>query len=415
LVAFVFCSKFVIFMQLHYFNPGHEAAVSNGSPFYVAPANVQFMQRELAFLPAWYAQNNDFVLVGNDFDFSFFENNKKYFPDLAQPISFDKDYILNFNRIKSFGAEIYASFWGISPAAINFFEKIGAKNEINLHIVHWEKEFQNLCSRRAANECLIYLKHKIPQIAVEVPQFVNSMQMFENVINNTDEMLIAKNPFSSSGRGILRIDPKNFSRATRQIIHGWLRRQGCVSIEPMYTKILDFAMEFRCVNGQNAVFEGYSLFETDKKCAYKNNILTFQKKIENIICQFVDIELIEQIKNEINVFLNEKYKNYSGFLGVDMLIYVSENQYFIYPCVEINMRANMGILAINFVEKYLCTDATGRLAVDFCKNSGDIFAQHCQMTKKFPLHFADGKLCKGYLPLCPVNENSKYWAYVVVD
>ncbi|MCL1867873.1 MAG: hypothetical protein FWF72_02835 [Paludibacter sp.] len=402
-------------MKLHFFNPGHEAAVSNGSPFYFAPANVRLMQRELAFLPAWYAQSNDFVLVGNDFDFSFFENLKNNFQNLPQPISFDQNYILNLHNKKTSFEHLEAALWGISPAAINFFEKIKTENEIDLQIGQWKNEFTALCSRQTANECLIFLKKKIPQIAVAVPQFVNSMQTLENVINNYKGMLIAKNPFSSSGRGVLRIDAKNFSRASAQIIHGWLRRQGSVCIEPMYNKILDFAMEFHCQENENVDFVGYSLFQTDKKCAYNGNILDSQKNIEKIICQYIDIELLEKIKIEIRFFLKEKYIKYSGFIGVDMLIYISENQCFIYPCVEINMRANMGIVAINFVEKYLFTGKKGRFTINFCKNEGEIFAKHLQMTKQFTPRFVEGKLREGYLPLCPINASSKYWAYVVVD
>lgn len=399
-------------MNMHYFNPGHEAAVFNGSPFYVAPENVCLLQTELAYLPAWYAQNDDFVLVSSNFDFSFFENLRTNLPALPQPIAFDKNYILDFKDQKVTYRVLNAACWGISPAAIRFFEKIQAENPINLQIEQWKNEFTELCSRRTAQECLIYLKQKIPQIAVVVPQFINSMETVEYVINNTDEMLIVKNPFSSSGRGILRITG-DFSRSAKQIIRGWLARQGCISIEKMYDKILDFAMEFSCHAGAKADFIGYSLFQTDKKCRYMGNILDSQQNIENQIFKY--IELIEKIKNEICIFLNEKYKNYSGFLGIDMLIYISENQYFIYPCVEINMRANMGIVSINFVEKYLCANKTGRFIVDFSNKVGEIFANHCQMTKQFPARFAEGKLCEGYLPLCPVCKNSKFWAYVVVN
>jgi len=403
-------------MNLHFFNPGHEAAVFNGSPFYVAPANVRLMQREFAFLPAWYAQSDDFVLVEQNFDFSFFENLTNYFPNLPQPVSCNQNFILNFNNSKyDFNGSVNALCWGISPAAIHFFEKIQTKNEINLRVPKWENEFRNLCSRQTANDCMVYLKNKIPQIKVAVPQFINSMQTLENVIDNSRGTLIAKLPFSSSGRGILKIDSNNFSRATRQIINGWLRRQGSICVEPKYEKIMDFALEFFCERGINISFVGYSHFETDKKGSYIGNFLDSQKNIENKILQYIDNKLFTKIKIELQNFLNEKYKNYTGFLGIDMLIYIFENQYFIYPCVEINMRANMGILAINFVEKYLFSGKTGCFSVDFCKNSGEVYEKHNEMTKKFPPQFVHGKLYKGYLPLCPIDKNSKFWTYALVD
>jgi len=409
-----FVAKSFSLMNLHYFNPGHEAAVFNGSPFYCAPANVQLLQNELSFLPSWYAQSNDFVLVGSNFDFTFYEKLKNNFPSFPQPIFVDKNCVIDFKNKENPNVPMSAAYWGVSPAAIHFFEKIREENAINLSVGRWKEEFTGLCSRRAAQKCLMYLKQKIPQITVDIPVFVNSMQNIENEINKTNEMLLVKEPFSSSGRGILRIDAQNFTRSVRQIVQGWLNRQGYVSIEKMYDKILDFAMEFRCTAGENTDFLGYSLFETDTKLSYTGNILDSQKNIEDKICKFIHIELIEKIRNEIGYFLNEKYKNYSGLLGIDMLIYISENQYFIYPCVEINIRANMGIVAINFVEKYLCADKTGRFNVNFCRKEGEVFVNHCLLTKNCPARFWQGKLCEGYLPLCPVNENNKFWAYVIV-
>ncbi|GHT18620.1 hypothetical protein FACS189429_5390 [Bacteroidia bacterium] len=397
----------VNYSYLHYFNPGHEAAVMNGSPFYQSPANVQTMQRELAFLPAWYAQNTDFVLVDADFDFDFFEKLKKNLPSLPQPISF----IPHNNPFDS----LRAACWGISPAAIHFFEKIKTENVIDLQIPQWKCEFRHLASRTTANECLIYLKNKIPAIQVAVPQFVTSMQEAENLINNANEMLIVKSPFSSSGRGILRINPQDFNRATRQILQGWLNRQGCVSIEPMLCKVLDFALEFRCNDSSTVEFAGYSLFETDEKGSYTGNILNSQENIKKVIIKYIDIQLISNIKIEIRKFLQKKYKNYSGYLGVDMLIYNFENQYFIYPCVEINMRANMGILAVNLVKNFLFSAKSGRFTVNYDKITGNILKHHQEMTKKFPPRFTSGKLLEGYLPLCPVSKNSKYWAYVIVN
>jgi hypothetical protein len=400
---------------LHLFNPGHEAAVMNGSPFYVPPANVRLMQRELAFLPAFYAQNADFVIVDENFDFAFYENLKENLPHLPQPISFSckdaKDNLCNFARPKS----LEAFMWGVSPAAIHFFEKIKAENAMNLQIPQWKCEFRNLTSRQTASECLIYLKNKISQISVAVPTFVNSMQDAENMISNADGILIAKSPFSSSGRGILHINPQDFNRATRQILQGMFNKQSCISLEKFLHKTLDFAMEFRCEEGKNVTFAGYSLFQTDEKGGYTGNMLDSQKNIEKQLMRYIDLQLIIKIRIETGKFLSEKFKNYSGFLGIYRLIYSFENKYFIYPCVEINMRANMGIIALNLAENFLFTGKTGRFTVDFCKIAGEILQKHTEMANKFPPRFENGKLFSGYLPLCPVNEKSKYWAYVVLN
>ena len=60
-------------VKLHYFNPGHEAAILSASPYYMPPANVALMQKELAYLPAWGANPDDYILLPDSQDFSFFK------------------------------------------------------------------------------------------------------------------------------------------------------------------------------------------------------------------------------------------------------------------------------------------------------------------------------------------------------
>ena len=52
--------------KIHFFNPGHETAILQGSENYTPPANVQRMIRELSYLPVWYADPEDFVFTGRD-------------------------------------------------------------------------------------------------------------------------------------------------------------------------------------------------------------------------------------------------------------------------------------------------------------------------------------------------------------
>ena len=49
--------------RIHYFNPGHETAVLLGKQNYTAPTNVRKMQKDLALLPVWYAEEDDFVYL----------------------------------------------------------------------------------------------------------------------------------------------------------------------------------------------------------------------------------------------------------------------------------------------------------------------------------------------------------------
>ena len=49
--------------MIHLFNPGHETAVLNASKHYQPATPIVKMQTDLAFLPAWYASDGDFVFM----------------------------------------------------------------------------------------------------------------------------------------------------------------------------------------------------------------------------------------------------------------------------------------------------------------------------------------------------------------
>ena len=57
--------------RLHLFNPDCELAIANGGRHYMPSANVMRMASDLAFLPAWWAEEGDWVLVKEPVDEAF--------------------------------------------------------------------------------------------------------------------------------------------------------------------------------------------------------------------------------------------------------------------------------------------------------------------------------------------------------
>jgi len=97
-----------------------------------------------------------------------------------------------------------------------------------------------------------------------------------------------------------------------------------------------------------------------------------------------------------------------------MMIYKDGDSYKIHPCLEINMRYNMGYLSLRLYENYLVQGVEGRFYLDFSAREGDIFNRHKQMQEQYPAQFTNGRLSSGYLALCPVNEKNRYRAYILV-
>lgn len=391
-----------------YFNPGHETAVHNASPYYTAPANIARMQQELAYLPAWYGLKNDVVLVfdsSNQDFFNYISDNLEYIP---KPIT--QGELGDFS-----GSEI--SLWGISPQAIYVFDELKKGFNVELDYPEWRDEFKYLNSRLSAKDCLEKLIKNTQGISSNItPCFCDNLADIEAIVNESDARYLAKAPYSSSGRGLLWLPVTGLTRTERQILHGILKKQGSVSIERVLDKQTDFAMEFICDGMGGISFEGYSLFKTNGKGAYSGNYIGGQDCIKNYLTGYLPPSLLEEVKNTLSEILRDRYASlYKGCIGVDMLIYRENDKSLLHPCLEINMRYNMGYLALKLYENHIQPSSHGQFNLAFSAIEGHILSQHRQMQQSHPSLFEDKRLKRGYLPLCPVNENSKYWAYILIE
>ena len=394
-------------MNIHYFNPGHETAVNNASPYYTPPANIAAMQEELSFLPAWYADQGDKVLVDSK-DEVYYSYLTEKISTLAQPVS--------QNELKLY-RDANVSLWGVSPQAIRYFEELNKELEINLDIPQWSEEYKYLNSRLAARDCLSELINSIPLLSQAViPQFYTNLDNINRAVNASAYQLLAKAPYSSSGRGLLWLPTTGLTRTENQILHGILKKQGSVSIERVLDKQMDFAMEFMADGKGNIAFAGYSLFYTNAKGGYEANYIGSQESIIEQLSEKISLDLLDSVKGKLINILSEKLTTlYNGCIGVDMLIYLEDNEYKLHPCVEINMRYNMGFLTCRLYENYIATQSCGKFYIDFNPKAEEMYNNHLLMEEKHPIRIENGKITSGYLSLCPINRSNRYRAYVLVE
>ncbi len=394
-------------MNIHYFNPGHETAVNNASPYYTPPANIAAMQEELSFLPAWYADREDKVLVDSKNEVYYSYLTEK-FSTLAQPVSQNE---LTLYR------DANVSLWGVSPQAIRYFEELNKELEINLDIPEWSEEYKYLNSRLAARDCLSELINSIPLLSqVIIPQFYTNLDDINRAVNTSAYQLLAKAPYSSSGRGLLWLPATGLTRTENQILHGILKKQGSISIERVLDKQIDFAMEFMADGKGNIAFAGYSLFYTNAKGGYEANYIGSQESIIEQLSEKISLDLLDSVKGKLIKILSEKLTIlYNGCIGVDMLIYLEDNEYKLHPCVEINMRYNMGFLTCRLYENYIASESCGKFYIDFNPKAEDMYNNHLLMEEKHPIRIENGRIISGYLSLCPINRSNRYRAYVLVE
>ena len=174
-------------------------------------------------------------------------------------------------------------------------------------------------------------------------------------------------------------------------------------------------MEFYA--GERGVsFVGYSLFDAAKG-SYSGNLLAEDCHIECVLSQLISLDTIHSVRVYLEDILSGMLagSGYCGYLGVDMMIYNDGGHLRLNPCMELNLRMNMGVVSRLFHNNYVEPGVTGRYFVDFYKKPGDAYEAHQKNLALYPLDVSNGRVRSGYLNLSPVLPGSRYAAYAIVD
>ena len=134
------------------------------------------------------------------------------------------------------------------------------------------------------------------------------------------------------------------------------------------------------------------------------------------ITRFTGEETYSRIQEAVRSVLQEVYgSTYAGCIGVDMLVYRQKDGSFaIHPCIEINMRYTMGMVALRLFQHYVAPRAVGDYRVSYEKEAGEALEKHRLMSETYPLRLANGRIQEGYLSLCPVTKDTHYRAYLLL-
>ena len=241
--------------------------------------------------------------------------------------------------------------------------------------------------------------------------------------------IVLKDPFSSSGKGLRHVigDMTIDFEKVRNWIEALIRRHGHLTAEPYYDKEQDFAMEFRA-DGNGCHFIGYSLFNTNSHGRYESNILASDEKIEALLSQRVSREALHKIQTWIashtdHIIPTEwDTAKFPLYLGIDMMIVRTMNDvktdspnslYKIHPCIEINLRLNMGIIAHEVRRQLLSPKAEGTFHVTAFLTPEALQAFQIEQKYLHPANYREGHLVSGYHPLTPALPDTRHHAYVL--
>ena len=387
--------------RLYYFNPDHDLALANGNAHFQAPESAMAFADDLSLLPCWFAEEVASEVLS---DQEFTEELNVLGLDVATIPLFSKD------KIEEFKVEP----WGWDMAVRKFFLNNGVAEKL-LPTPEKIEEYKQLAHRRLTIEAMNYLRSRsmypdsLPRPAVELTTMVDV-----NAFAAKHEEVVFKAPWSGSGKGVFWS-----SGQLTPSLSGWCKRviekQGSVMGEMAYDRVQDFAMEFKVGRG-DVTFAGYSLFFTEGSGIYRGNYLWSNEDIEVELTKWVSVDYLNWIRDELTNFLREKVaKTYTGFVGVDMFVYMEElsDVCNINPVVEFNLRMTMGMVARTIYDRCVKKGVRGMFMIDHCP-PGELLRDHIVQTEENPIEIEGGRFKKGYFSLCPVSENTVYRASVML-
>jgi hypothetical protein len=386
--------------EIYLFNPENDMALANFTPYYKAPSEIIRMANDLSVLPAWYAPEGSTIKVDSLSRVFLWREQcpaSDFLPDVIWSAEWEN---------------MPYKPWGWSPSLLYTLRKAGVNDSFLLSDMQ-VGQIRVLSGR----QCCVKILESFSRMdgLCGKAMTCNSMTQVKKYITSL-ERCVLKAPWSGSGRGIMYVSSKEWNDSAEGWVSRVLRVQGEIMVEPLYNKVCDFAMEFYADGNGSVSFVGYSLFDTDAHGNYKGNFLLSDGQIKKILSQYIPDEVFDNVcrtmEGSLASLLN---KDYCGFLGVDMMICLEDGRYLLHPCVEINLRMNMGVVSHTIFNRYVHCLSHGKYIVKYYSEDGEAWDAFCQMKATYKLHLCDGKLAEGYMPLTPVKQDTHYHAFLLLD
>ncbi|MDE6269973.1 MAG: hypothetical protein K2M12_03850 [Muribaculaceae bacterium] len=371
--------------KLWLYFPENDLALAAGTAVYTPPPAAYSLHRAGEMLPLWMASPGDRIVCGGV--------NERWLEETCARFG-----IRNVDVYDHRAGDLIPAPWGWSEASRRAFEDAGFPAD-RLPDAAYLEHLRQLSHRRTAAEVAARLQRKLSFPITPPACEAEGLGRVEAFLDATGNV-IAKSPWSSTGRGLVR--SRHMPRAAfLQQTAGIIRRQGSVMLEREYDRVLDFAMLFEA-DGKGCVsFCGLSLFTTTGRGAYSGNLVAPAQTVRERIAARTGADRLDAVQKALTEVLPAVLGSYAGPLGVDMLL-TSDGT--LDACVEVNLRYTMGFVALS-LEKYLAGSAEGRLEV----------LPHPEERAAGVKQDADGRICAGSLDLTPPGGDFAFRLSVVSE
>jgi hypothetical protein len=428
----LFFSYLRIMKQILLFNPEHDLALANGDRHFIAPRNIREMAHDLADIM-------EAILPSSDSESSFISPLASAHP---VPWGWDPAVVEQFKRM------------GITAQELPTDDALAALSRRSERIT----AHQILCNFRKAHTDNAFVGESlVARTFDEIADFAERHQH-----------ILLKAPLSGSGKGLRHVNKEGLPlspsgggtpesseqseggmlslSSSLKKVESWanalIRRHGYLTAEPYYNKVQDFAMEF-IADATGCHFIGYSYFITDGHGRYIASRLMSDAKAEDLLCTYVPRKALHKIRqwmilHHTDIIPSEwDTTRHPLPFGIDMMIvreskqstvnsqqstvnhpdsnseFRTQNSKFtIHPCIEINLRMNMGIIAHEIYRHHLTPDAEGMFRIARFHDNASLRAFHDEQTSLHPAIYLDNRLASGYKAITPINTGTTHLAYI---
>lgn len=324
------------------------------------------MEDDLSILPIWWANDGDAVIVSDIAEAHEFVNT--YCDYLSSIGICTKSGIIphvEFTEWKEgydglcrrTGRDFVPTPWGWSRAVVERFRRFGIPDS-SLPSDSTVSLWRDFSSRALAVDYIRGFIDDARELGLDY-NFVGRKMRFCKSVNDVYDadwfsvnQLIFKPLWSSSGRGIF-VSELNFEKKTEERLASLIRTHGGFVADCLYDKLIDFAMEFEVYADGTAGYTGLSVFDAATDGRYGGNVVEPEESLQSRVIEHIGIRLYNHLRNTHSRMLADVLGGrYVGPVGVDMIVAKKEGRTVVHPCIEINLRMNMGILSHHLFRRF---------------------------------------------------------------
>ena len=328
---------------LHVFNAGHDEALVPAAHVCQPSRAARLMERDLSALPALWAAAGDGVLLPPDAPTP---------PDALRRLAPG----VHFITAPTDGRRLPAAFWdaidGIAPWGYDLrlrhvLAGLGAPDRLLPDAAWISDVVRPLSSRRTAVALLPAiigaLGRALPALPVAGRSAWCTTADAARAVLAANGRSMCKTPWSCSGRGVFVVAWPTEEAVWRRV-EKTMATQGGVAIEPLYDVAADFAMEFEA-DTAGVHYAGLSVFETSSG-RYGGNVVADDAALAGHLPEALRPALPVVGRVVADVLRGYIGGRYTGVMGVDMMLVRTADGWALHPCVELNLRRTMGMVAL---------------------------------------------------------------------